>query len=68
MHRCSGGADVQMCSGGADVQMCRHQRLSYGSFGTYIVVHLALTETRLTASTAPERVLQILQMVQGDVV
>ena len=32
------------------------------------VVHLALTESRLTASTALERVLQILQMVQGEVV
>ena len=31
-------------------------------------VHLALTEARLTASSAPERVLQILQMIQGDVV
>ena len=31
-------------------------------------MHLALTETRLTTSTALERVLQILQMVQGDVV
>jgi hypothetical protein len=32
------------------------------------LVHLALTESRLTASSALERVLQILQMVQGEVV
>jgi len=32
------------------------------------VVHLALTETRLTGSTAQERLYQILQMLQSDLV
>lgn len=32
------------------------------------VVHMALTEARLTLSTAPERVLQILQLVQAYIV
>ena len=41
---------------------------SFNTKSKSTVVHLALTETRLTGSTAQERLYQILQMLQSDLV